>query len=159
MTDLSRSDGEAFDILQAERRRQQTTLDLIASENHASAAVRAAAGSVLSDKYAEGYPRRRYYRGCEQIDRAEQLAIDRAKALFGAEHANVQPHSGTSANIAVYMAALRPGDTIMGMDLSHGGHLSHGRRENFSGRYFNVVSYTVSEDDEMLDMDAVRELA
>ena len=159
MTDLSQSDGEAFDILHAERRRQQTTLDLIASENHASSAVRAAAGSVLADKYAEGYPRRRYYRGCEQIDRAEQLAIDRTKALFGAEHVNVQPHSGTSANIAVYMAALRAGDTIMGMDLSHGGHLSHGRRANFSGRYFNIVSYTVSEDDEMLDMDAVRELA
>ena len=159
MTDLSQSDGEAFDILQAERRRQQTTLDLIASENHASAAVRAATGSALADKYAEGYPHRRFYRGCEQIDRAERLAVDRARALFGAEHANVQPHSGTSANIAVYMAALRPGDTIMGMDLGHGGHLSHGRRANFSGRYFNIVSYTVSEDDEMLDMDAVRELA
>jgi glycine hydroxymethyltransferase len=152
-------DPEATGILESECRRQQATLNLIASENHASPAVRRASASVFADKYAEGYPDRRYYRGCEQADRAEQLAIDRAKALFAAEHANVQPHSGTTANLAVYMAALEPGDTIMGMDLAHGGHLSHGRKVNFSGRYFNVVSYAVREGDERIDMDAVADLA
>ena len=156
---LSVSDPEIWQLTKAEAERQRTHVELIASENYSSANVRQVMASELTDKYAEGYPRRRYYRGCEETDRAEQLAIDRARSLFGAEHANVQPHSGTSANIAVYMAALRPGDTIMGMDLSHGGHLSHGRQANFSGRYFNIVSYTVSEDDEMLDMDAVRDLA
>ena len=159
MTALSQTDPEAFGILQAERNRQHTTLELIASENHASAAVLEATGSVMTDKYAEGYPQRRYYRGCHESDQAEQLAIDRAKALFGAEHANVQPHCGTSANIAVYMAALDPGDTIMGMDLSHGGHLSHGLGLNYSGIYYNAVFYTLSEDTEMLDMNAVRDLA
>ncbi len=159
MTNLSHTDPEAFGILQAERNRQHTTLELIASENHASAAVLEATGSVMTDKYAEGYPQRRYYQGCHESDQAEQLAIDRAKALFGAEHANVQPHCGTSANIAVYMAALDPGDTIMGMDLSHGGHLSHGLKLNYSGIYYNAVFYTLSKDTEMLDMDAVRDLA
>ncbi len=159
MTRLSQTDPQAYQILQAERRRQQRTLELIASENHASASVMEAMASVLTDKYAEGYPKRRYYCGCEEIDRAEQLAIDRAVALFAAEHANVQPHAGTSANIAVYLAALKPGETIMGMALSHGGHLSHGQRANYSGIHFDVVSYTVSEQTEMLDMDAIRDLA
>jgi glycine hydroxymethyltransferase len=156
---LSQTDPQAYQILQAERRRQQDTLEMIASENHAPASVVEATGSVLFDKYAEGYPNRRYYCGCEEIDRAEQLAIDRARALFGAEHANVQPHAGTSANIAVYLAALKVGETIMGMDLAHGGHLSHGRRANYSGIHFNVVSYAVSEKTERIDMDAVRDLA
>jgi len=159
MADGPQIDREAFDILAAERRRQQDSLEMIASENHVSRAVLQAAGSVLSDKYAEGYPNRRWYRGCEVVDRAEQLAIDRAKALFAAEHANVQPHCGTGANIAVYMACLKPGETIMGMDLAHGGHLSHGMPINFSGRYHQVVSYTVRDDDERLDMDAIRDLA
>jgi len=159
MADGSQIDREAFDILAAERRRQRDSLELIASENHVSPAVLQAAGSVLSDKYAEGYPGRRWYRGCEVADRAEQLAIDRAKALFAAEHANVQPHCGTGANIAVYMACLKPGETIMGMDLAHGGHLSHGMPSNYSGRYHQVVSYTVRDDDETLDMDAIRDLA
>jgi len=159
MAYLSGSDPEAADILESERSRQQTTLNLIASENHASPGVRQATGSVLADKYAEGLPQRRWYCGCEQVDRAEQLAIDRAKALFGAAHANVQPHAGTSANIAVYMAALRPGETIMGMDLTHGGHLSHGRSANYSGKTYKVASYRVREDTERLDMDAVREVA
>jgi len=159
MTRLSQTDPQAYEIIQAEHRRQQRTLELIASENHASASVLEAMASVLTDKYAEGYPKRRYYCGCEEIDRAEQLAIDRALVLFAAEHANVQPHAGTSANIAVYLAALKPGDTIMGMALSHGGHLSHGQRANYSGIHFDVVSYTVSEQTEMLDMDAIRDLA
>lgn len=159
MARLSESDGEAFDILQAERNRQQTTLELIASENHASEAVLEAAASALSDKYAEGYPGQRYYCGCENADRAEQLAIDRARGLFGAEHANVQPHSGTSANIAVYLAALEPGDTLMGMDLAHGGHLSHGQAANYSGKHFKVVSYAVSRQTERIDLEAVRDLA
>jgi glycine hydroxymethyltransferase len=159
MTHLANSDTEAFDILQAERDRQQNTLDLIASENHPSPAVQEAVGSVLSDKYAEGYPDRRWYRGCEIVDRAERLAVERAKALFAAEHANVQPHAGTGANMAVYLAMLQPGDTIMGMDLSHGGHLSHGLAANYSGIFYKVASYTVSERTETIDMDAVRELA
>ncbi|MCD4699589.1 MAG: serine hydroxymethyltransferase [Phycisphaerae bacterium] len=159
MTALSQTDPEAYGILQAESDRQHGTLELIASENHASAAVLEATGSVLTDKYAEGYPNRRYYRGCRQSDRAEQLAIARAKSLFGAEHANVQPHCGTSANIAVYMSALDPGDKIMGMDLSHGGHLSHGLGLNYSGIYYNAVFYRVDKQSELIDMDAVRDLA
>ena len=159
MSKLSETDPQAFDVLEGERKRQQTKLELIASENHASAAVLEATASKLADKYAEGYPNRRYYCGCEQVDRAEQLAIDRAKALFGAEHANVQPHAGTSANLAVYLAALKLGDTIMGMDLAHGGHLSHGQAANYSGKHFKVASYTVSEQTETIDMDAVRDLA
>ncbi len=159
MASLSESDSQALEIFQAERQRQQNALGLIASENHSSRAVLEATASVLADKYAEGYPGRRYYRGCEQADRAELLAIERAKALFGTEHANVQPHAGTSANIAVYLAAMQPGDTLMGMDLAHGGHLSHGQRANYSGRHFKVASYTVSRSSETLDMDAVRDLA
>jgi len=159
MTKMYLRDPDAHEIIQAERQRQQETLNLIASENYASVAVQEATGSVMANKYAEGLPQRRYYRGCEQMDRAEKLAIDRAKAIFGAEHANVQAHAGTSANIAVYMAALEMGDTIMGMDLAHGGHLSHGQRINFSGRCFEVASYGLREDTEMLDMDLVREQA
>jgi len=156
---MSVSDPEAYGVLRAERERQKHTLNLIASENHTSPAVQEATGSVLSDKYAEGHPGNRWYRGCEAVDHAEQMAIERAKALFGAEYANVQPHSGSSANVAVYMAMLSPGDTIMGMDLAHGGHLSHGMQTNYSGRFYKIVNYTVSESTEMLDMDAVRDVA
>jgi len=159
MTHLAGSDPEATDILHAERERQQGTLNLIASENHASAAVREATGSVMADKYAEGYPGRRWYCGCEQVDRAERLAVERARALFGAAHANVQPHAGTTANLAVYLAALDPGDTIMGMDLAHGGHLSHGRSANLSGMAYRVAHYGVSERDERIDLDGVRQAA
>ena len=159
MTYLSETDPEAYDILQAERTRQRSTLNLIASENHTTPGVHEATGSVLSDKYAEGHPNDRWYRGCEAVDRAEQLAIDRAKSLFGAEHANVQPHSGSTANTAVYLAALEPGDTLMSMDLAHGGHLSHGLETNYSGIFYRVVRYTVSRSTERIDMDAVRELA
>ncbi len=159
MSSLSRSDPEAYAVLQAERKRQHETLELIASENHVSAAVLEATGSILTDKYAEGYPQHRYYRGCENADAAEQLAIDRAKSLFGAEHANLQPHSGTSANMAVYLAALKPGDKVLGMSLAHGGHLSHGLNINFSGIFYDVSSYTVDPETERLDMDQVRELA
>lgn len=156
---LERTDPQAAAIIQAERDRQSNTLELIASENHTSAGVLEAMGSVLTDKYAEGYPGRRYYCGNENIDNAEQLAIDRAKEMFACEHANVQPHSGTSANIAVYMAALEPGDKIMGMKLAHGGHLSHGMHLNFSGKMYEVVDYGVEDETEMIDMDHVREIA
>ncbi len=143
----------------AEERRQNEGLELIASENFASRAVMAAAGSVLTNKYAEGYPGRRYYGGCEVVDRVETMAIERLKQLFGAEHANVQPHSGTSANTAVYFAMLRPGDTLMGMDLSCGGHLTHGHRLSYSGRDFNVVAYGVDRATERIDFDEVERLA
>ncbi len=139
----------------AEERRQNEGLELIASENFTSRAVMEAAGSVLTNKYAEGYPGRRYYGGCEVVDRVETLAIDRLKQLFGAEHANLQPHSGTSANTAVYFAMLRPGDTLMGMDLSCGGHLTHGHRLSYSGRDFNVVAYGVDRQTERIDFDEV----
>ena len=133
--------------------RQNSGLELIASENFVSTAILEAAGSVFTNKYAEGYPGKRYYGGCENVDVVESLAIDRAKALFGAEHANVQPHSGAQANMAVYLAVLKPGDTILGMNLAHGGHLTHGHPLNFSGKYFNVVPYGVRKDDERLDYD------
>jgi glycine hydroxymethyltransferase len=138
---LSQTDPEVAAALEAEVARQADTLVLIASENYASRAVLEATGSVFTNKYAEGYPGRRYYGGCENSDTVERLAIDRAKRIFGAEHANVQPHSGSQANTAVYMAVLNPGDTILGMDLSHGGHLTHGHPLNFSGRFFKVVPY------------------
>src|SRR5882762_3247978 len=140
---LAEVDPEVADALREEGRRQGTGLELIPSENFVSEAVLEAAGSVLTNKYAEGYPGKRYYGGCEFADRVEQLAIDRAKALFAAEHANVQPHSGSQANMAVYLTALRPGDTILGMDLSHGGHLTHGHPLSFSGREYKVVAYGV----------------
>jgi len=145
-------------IIQAERHRQNETLELIASENHASSSVMEATGSVLTDKYAEGYPGRRWYCGCENADAVEQLAIDRAKKLFGAEHVNVQPHTGTNANLAVYLAALNPGQTIMGMRLDQGGHLSHGLDINLSGICYKSVSYGLDPTTEMLDMDEVRRL-
>jgi len=156
---LHSTDPEIAAVITAEQDRQNDTLELIASENHVSGSVLEALGTVLTDKYAEGYPKKRWYRGCDNVDSVEQIAIDRAKGLFGAEHANVQPHSGTSANIAVYMAALKPGQKIMGMDLAHGGHLSHGRDNNLSGTYYKAVHYRVREDTEMLDMDQVREQA
>src|SRR5690606_23871132 len=143
----------------AERRRQNTHIELIASENFVSEAVLAAQGSVLTNKYAEGYPGRRYYGGCQHVDVAEELAIQRAKELFGAEHVNVQPHSGSQANQAVLFAALEPGDTIMGMALPHGGHLTHGSPVNLSGKWFNVVAYEVDRETERIDYDALLELA
>jgi glycine hydroxymethyltransferase len=150
---LERADPEVFAAVRGEQRRQQDGLEMIASENYTSPAVMAAQGSCLTNKYAEGYPGRRYYGGCEFVDQAERLAIDRAKQLFGAAHANVQPHSGAQANMAVFLAALQPGDTILGLDLAHGGHLTHGMRLNFSGKYFKVVSYGVRPDDHRIDFD------
>jgi len=152
-------DPELARALEDERRRQNEGLELIASENFVSPAVLAAMGSVMTNKYAEGYPGKRYYGGCEFVDVAEELARERAKKLFGAEHANVQPHSGAQANMAVYMAVLKPGDTMMGMNLSHGGHLSHGHPLNYSGKEFNVVPYGVRKDTETIDYDEVRRLA
>ncbi|OAB55175.1 serine hydroxymethyltransferase [Phormidium willei BDU 130791] len=156
---LAASDPMLAEILDQELQRQRDHLELIASENFTSAAVLAAQGSVLTNKYAEGLPKKRYYGGCEYIDRAEQLAIDRAKELFGAAHANVQPHSGAQANFAVFLALLKPGDTIMGMDLSHGGHLTHGSPVNVSGKWFNVQHYGVSQTSEQLDYEEIRQLA
>jgi len=145
--------------IEAELGRQQHTLELIASENIVSKAVMQAQGSVLTNKYAEGYPSRRYYGGCEHVDKVEALAQARAKEIFGVKHANVQPHSGSQANMAVYMAVLNPGDTILGMDLSHGGHLTHGSPVNFSGRLYNVVAYGVEEGTELIDYDVMQKLA
>lgn len=159
MSFLEQTDPDIFAVIRAEGRRQELNLELIASENAVSEAVLEAVGSVLTNKYAEGYPGRRYYGGCEHVDVAEDLAIERAKRLFGADHANVQPHSGSQANMAVYFSALEPGDTILAMNLSHGGHLTHGSPVNFSGRFFHVVPYGVSEGDHRLDMDGVRRLA
>ena len=156
---LSEVDPEIARVLDRELERQQRTLEMIASENFVPQAVLDAAGSVLTNKYAEGYPGRRYYGGCEEVDVAEQLAIDRAKALFGAEHANVQPHAGAQANNAAYMAMLDPGDTIMGMALDHGGHLSHGMKLNVSGKLYEVVPYHVRREDYLVDMDEVARLA
>ncbi|MBS7176250.1 MAG: serine hydroxymethyltransferase, partial [Clostridiales bacterium] len=152
-------DKEVGDAMKAELSRQRRNIELIASENIVSPAVMAAMGSVLTNKYAEGYPGKRYYGGCECVDVAEQLAIDRAKKLFGAEHANVQPHSGAQANTAVYFALLQPGDTVMGMSLAHGGHLTHGSPVNMSGKYFNFVSYGLDEETGMLNYDTIRALA
>jgi glycine hydroxymethyltransferase len=157
--DLSAADPEVARWIREEARRQNEGLELIASENWVSRAVREAQGSVLTNKYAEGYPGRRYYGGCEFIDRVESLAIERAKSLFGAEHANVQPHSGSQANMAVYLTACKPGDTILGMDLSHGGHLTHGHPLSFSGKEYKVVAYGVRREDERIDYDALADLA
>lgn len=156
---LRRDDPEIADVLIGELARQRGGLQLIASENFTSPAVLAALGSTLTNKYAEGYPGQRYYGGCAQVDRAEELAVDRAKELFGAEHANVQPHSGTSANMAAYAALVQPGDTVLAMDLPHGGHLTHGSKVNFSGKWFRTVGYHVRADTELIDYDEVRELA
>ena len=156
---LRKYDPEVAAAIELEKGRQQNGIELIASENFVTEAVMEAMGTVLTNKYAEGYPGRRYYGGCEHVDIVEQLAIERAKKLFGAEHANVQPHSGATANMAVYFAFLQPGDTIMGMNLSHGGHLTHGSPVSISGKYFNVVAYGVDEATQRIDYDAVRELA
>jgi glycine hydroxymethyltransferase len=156
---LSKQDPDIAAVLLSELKRQQTNLQLIASENFTSRAVLAALGSTLSNKYAEGYPGKRYYGGCEEVDKAEVIAIERAQSLFGAEHANVQPHSGASANIAIYQAFTKPGDTILAMSLPHGGHLTHGSKVNFSGKWFNAVSYGVRQDNELIDYDELRDIA
>jgi glycine hydroxymethyltransferase len=156
---VSEVDPEIAEVLDNELARQENTLEMIASENFVPQAVLDCQGSVLTNKYAEGYPGRRYYGGCEFVDVAEQLAIDRAKALFGAEHANVQPNGGASANAIVYSALMEPGDTFLGMKLDHGGHLTHGMRLNFSGLYYNVVAYGVDKDTSLVDMDEVEQLA
>jgi glycine hydroxymethyltransferase len=162
MVDFSKvknADAEVFGIMELELKRQQEHLELIASENFVSEAVMVAMGSHLTNKYAEGYPGKRYYGGCQYVDMVETLAIERAKQIFGAQHANVQPHSGAQANTAVYFAVLNPGDTILGMNLSHGGHLTHGSPVNISGKYFNIVPYGVTEDTETIDYDEMRRLA
>jgi glycine hydroxymethyltransferase len=159
MRHLAALDPEIADAIRHEVQRQEEGLELIASENFVSLAVLEAAGRVMTNKYAEGYPGKRYYGGCEFVDVAESLAIDRAKQLFGADHVNVQPHSGAQANMAVYMAMLKPGDTILGMNLAHGGHLTHGHPLNFSGKYFNIVPYGVRKEDERIDYDEVDRLA
>ena len=156
---LDSVDPQIADLLREEARRQATGLELIPSENLVSEAVLEAMGSIFTNKYAEGYPGKRYYGGCEFADKVEQLAIDRAKELFGADHANVQAHSGTSANVAVYMSLLQPGDTVLGMNLSHGGHLTHGHPLNFSGRMYKFVAYGVRKEDERIDYDEIERLA
>jgi glycine hydroxymethyltransferase len=157
--ELQTTDPEIAEVILGELERLRNGLQLIASENFTSPAVLAALGSTLSNKYAEGYPGRRYYGGCAEVDKAEELGIARAKELFGADHANLQPHSGASANLAVYAALLSPGDTVLAMSLPHGGHLTHGSKVNFSGKWFDIVPYGVREDSELIDYDQVRELA
>src|SRR5512132_968440 len=156
---LQEVDAEIYRVVQDETRRQEEGLELIASENFVSPAVLEAVGSVMTNKYAEGYPGKRYYGGCEFVDIAESLAIARAKQLFGAEHVNVQPHSGAQANMAVYFTLLKPGDTVLGMNLAHGGHLTHGHPLNFSGKLFHIVPYGVRKDDERIDYDEMERLA
>src|SRR5947209_15188373 len=151
ISSLAQADRAIFDVIEREKTRMREGIELIASENYTSPAVLEATGSILTGKYAEGLPGKRYYGGCEYIDQAEQLAIDRAKDLFGAEHANVQPHSGAQANYAAYMAVIKPGDTVMGLSLDQGGHLTHGSKVNFSGKLFNIVSYGVRQDDQRID--------
>jgi glycine hydroxymethyltransferase len=158
-THIEAGDPELFAAIAGEERRQKQNLELIASENYASRAVREATGSVMTNKYAEGYPGKRYYGGCEYVDIAENLAIDRLKRLFDAEHVNVQPHSGAQANMAVFMAHLQPGDTVLGMSLAHGGHLTHGTKVSFSGKIYNAVAYGVNKDTELIDFDEVRAMA
>lgn len=159
MSRLSQQDPKVFQAIQDELKRQQTKIELIASENFVSEAVMEAQGSVLTNKYAEGYPGRRYYGGCEHVDVVEELARERAKQLFGAEHANVQPHSGAQANMAVYFTVLQHGDTVLGMNLSHGGHLTHGSPVNFSGVQYNFVEYGVDPETHRINYDDVREKA
>ena len=159
MTNLTSVDPDIAAAIRHEAQRQEEGLELIASENFTSRAVMEAVGSVMTNKYAEGYPGKRYYGGCEFVDVAETLAIDRAKELFGAEHANVQPHSGAQANMSVYVAMLKPGDTILGMNLAHGGHLTHGHPLNFSGKFFTIIPYGVRKDDERLDYEEFERLA
>lgn len=159
MSALQRVDPEIYEVVQKEERRQTEKLELIASENFTSSAVLEATGTVLTNKYAEGYPGKRYYGGCEHVDEAENLARDRACRLFGADHANVQPHSGSQANMAVYLTLLKPGDTILGMDLAHGGHLTHGSPVNISGKLYNIVGYGVDRENERIDYDGLAALA
>ncbi|WP_426704620.1 serine hydroxymethyltransferase [Staphylococcus shinii] len=159
MSFIQEQDKEIYEVIQNEFNRQNNNIELIASENFVSEAVMEAQGSVLTNKYAEGYPNRRYYGGCEFVDVSEALAIDRAKKLFGAEHVNVQPHSGSQANMAVYLVALEHGDTVLGMNLSHGGHLTHGAPVNFSGQFYNFVEYGVDEENEQIDYDEVLRVA
>src|SRR5580692_10575364 len=159
MNPIEQADADVWQAIQGERSRQQTGLEMIASENYVSPAVLAAQGSVLTNKYAEGYPGKRYYGGCEFVDVAERLAIERLLKLFGAERANVQPHSGAQANMAVYFAALNHGDTILAMDLAHGGHLTHGMHLNFSGKWYKIIGYGVRQSDERIDFDQVAKLA
>src|SRR6267143_1445116 len=156
---LKELDPEIHAAIKNEERRQSTGLELIASENFTYGAVLEATGSVFTNKYAEGYPGRRYYGGCEFVDIVENLAIERAKRVFGAEHANVQPHSGSQANMAVYLTVLKPGDTVLGMNLSHGGHLTHGHPLNFSGKYYHIVPYGVRKESELIDYDELARLA
>lgn len=159
MSFIQEQDKEIYEVIQNEFNRQNNNIELIASENFVSEAVMEAQGSVLTNKYAEGYPNRRYYGGCEFVDVSEALAIDRAKKLFGAEHVNVQPHSGSQANMAVYLVAIEHGDTVLGMNLSHGGHLTHGAPVNFSGQFYNFVEYGVDEENEQIDYDEVLKVA
>ena len=156
---LLAQDPDIAAVLLSELKRQQQSLQLIASENFTSPAVLATMGSTLSNKYAEGYPGKRYYGGCEEVDKVEVIGIERAKSLFGAEHANLQPHSGASANVAVYQAFTKPGDSVLAMSLPHGGHLTHGSKVNFSGKWFNIVSYGVRKEDELIDYDELRDTA
>jgi glycine hydroxymethyltransferase len=157
--DIADFDAELWDAIEAEQWRQEDHVELIASENYASPRVLEAQGSVLTNKYAEGYSGRRYYGGCEHVDVAESLAVERAKKLFGADYANVQPHSGSSANMAAYLALLQPGDTLLGMKLSDGGHLTHGAKPNFSGKIFNAVQYGIDKKSGQIDYDEVESLA
>jgi glycine hydroxymethyltransferase len=159
LSSIAAVDSEAMEILRAEEARQHGTIELIASENHVSPAVREAVGSVFTNKYAEGYPGKRYYGGCDNMDAAENLARDRVKKLFGCDHANVQPHSGSQANFAVFLAHLSPGDTVLSLDLSHGGHLSHGMKVNVSGMLYHIVSYGVNPETEQFDFDEIHRLA
>ena len=159
MDALKAGDPQVAEAIDSELNRQRSKLELIASENIVSPAVLAAQGSVLTNKYAEGYPGKRYYGGCEYVDVVEQLAIDRAKKLFGAEYANVQPHSGAQANMAVFFALVKPGDTVMGMNLTDGGHLTHGSPVNMSGKYFKIVPYGVRKEDERIDYDELERIA
>ena len=159
MSNIKSQDPQVQEVIDKELDRQNNNIELIASENFVSPAVLEAQGSILTNKYAEGYPGKRYYGGCEHVDVVENLARDRAKEIFGAEHANVQPHSGSQANMAVYFSVLQPGDTVLGMDLSHGGHLTHGSPVNFSGKLFNFVSYGVQKESEEIDYDEVLEIA
>ena len=154
-SEIQAQDPEVYDAIAGEERRQKDNLELIASENYASRAVREAMGCVMTNKYAEGYPGKRYYGGCEYVDIVERLAIDRLKQLFGADHANVQPHAGAQANMAVFMAHLQPGDTVLGMSLAHGGHLTHGTKVSFSGKIYNAVAYGVRRENELVDFDDV----
>lgn len=159
MSFIQEQDKEIYEVIQNEFNRQNNNIELIASENFVSEAVMEAQGSVLTNKYAEGYPNRRYYGGCEYVDVSETLAIERAKQIFGAEHVNVQPHSGSQANMAVYLVALEHGDTVLGMNLSHGGHLTHGAPVNFSGQFYNFVEYGVDKENEQINYDEVLKAA